>query len=163
MKLKDACCLEESYDKPRQCIKRQRHFFADKGLYSQSYCFSSSHVWMWEMDHKEGWVPKNWCFWIVVLEKTLESPLDSKEIKPVNPKGNQPWIFTARTDAKVEAPTHGHLIQRANSGRSCCWERLRAGEGDDREWDGWMSLQTQWTWVWANFRRQWRTEKPGML
>ena len=80
---------KESYDQPRQHIKKQRHYFADKGLYSQSYGFSSSHLWMWELDHKEAWMPKNWCFWTVVLEKTLESPLDYKEIKPVNPKGNQ--------------------------------------------------------------------------
>ena len=72
--------------------------------YSQSYCFSCSHVWMWELDHKEGWVPKNWCYWIVVLEKTLEKPLDSKEIKLVNPKGNQPWVFIWRTDAEAQAP-----------------------------------------------------------
>ena len=93
-----------SYDKPRQCIKKQRYHFADKGLYSQSYGFSSSHVWMWELDHIEGWVLKNWCFQTAVLDKTLESPLDSKEIKPVNPKGNQPWIFIGRTDAEAEAP-----------------------------------------------------------
>ena len=86
----------------RQHIKKQRHHFANKGLYSQSYVFSSSHVWMWDLDHKDDWAPKNWCIWLMVLEKTLESPLDSKEIKPVNPKGNQPWIFTVRTDA--EAP-----------------------------------------------------------
>ena len=85
-------------------IKKQRHYFADKGPYSQSYGFSSSHVWMWELDHKEGWAPKNWCFWTVVLEKRLESPLDCKEIKPVHPKGNQSWIFTGRTDAEAEAP-----------------------------------------------------------
>ena len=85
-------------------IKKQRRHFADKGPYTQSYDFSSSHVWMWELDHKEGWVPKNWCFWNDVLEKTLESPLDSKEIKWVSPKGNQPWIFVGRTDAKAEAP-----------------------------------------------------------
>ena len=102
MKLKDAWSLEKSYDKPRQCIKRQRHHFADKDLCSQSYGFSSSHVQMWEFDHKEGWVLKNWCFQTVVLEKILESPLDSKEIKPVNPKGNQPWILIGRIDA--EAP-----------------------------------------------------------
>ena len=77
---------------------------ADKALSSQSYGFSSNHVWMWELDHKEGWVPKNWCFWTVVLEKTLESPLDCKEIKPVNPKGNQPWIFIGMTDAEAETP-----------------------------------------------------------
>ena len=86
-----------------QQIKKQRDYFANKSPYNQSYGFSSSHVWMWELDHKEGWAPKNWCFWTVVLEKTLESLLDSKEIKPVNPKGNQPWIFTGRTNAEAEA------------------------------------------------------------
>ena len=80
---------EITCEKPRQHIKKQRHYFADKGPYSQSYEFSSSHVWIWQLDHKEGWAPKNWCFLTVVLEKTLESPLDSKEIKPVNYKGNQ--------------------------------------------------------------------------
>ena len=86
-----------------QHINKQSHYFANKGPYSQSYGFSSSHVWMWEVDD-EGWMPKNWCFWTVVLEKTLESPLDCKEIKPVNPKGNQPWIFIGRTDAEAETP-----------------------------------------------------------
>ena len=104
MKLKDTCSLEESYDWPRQYIKKQRHYFADKGPSSQSYGFSSSHVWMWELDYKESWAPKNWCFWIVVLDKTLESPSDSKKIKPVNPKGNQSWIFIGRTDAEAETP-----------------------------------------------------------
>ena len=92
---------KKSYDKPRQHIKKQRHYFANKGPSSQSYGFSS-HVWMWELDHKESWVPKNWCFWTVVLEKTLESSLDSKEIKPVHPKGNQSWIFIRKTDAEAE-------------------------------------------------------------
>ena len=95
---------EESYDNPRHSIKKQRHHFATKGPYTENYGFSNSHLWMWELDHKEGWVLKNWCFWIMVLEKTLENPLDSKEIKPVNPKGNQPWIFTGRTVAEAEAP-----------------------------------------------------------
>ena len=103
MKLKDVP-WKESYDKPRQHIKKQRHNFADKGPSSQSYGFSSSHVWMWELDHKEGWAPQNGCFWTVVLEKTLESPLDCKEIQPVHPKGDQSWIFIGRTDVKVEAP-----------------------------------------------------------
>ena len=103
MKLKDTCFSEESYDQPRQHIKKQRRHFVDKSPYCQSYGFSSSHVQMWELDHKEGWVPKNWCFWTVVLEKTLESPLDSKDIQPVNPKGNQFWIFIGRTDAEAEA------------------------------------------------------------
>ena len=89
---------KKSYDKPRQRIKKQRHHFANKGLYSQSCGFSSSHVWMWKLDLKEGWAPKNWRFQTVVLEKTLESPLDSKEIKPVHLKGNQPSIFIGRTD-----------------------------------------------------------------
>ena len=95
---------KKSYDKPTQCIKKQRHYFANKGPSSLSYGFSSGHVWMWELDYKEGWVLKNWCFWTVMLEKTLESSLDCKEIKPVHPKGNQYRIFNGRTDAKAEVP-----------------------------------------------------------
>ena len=95
---------KKNYDQPRQHIKKQRHYFANKGLSSQSYGFPSSHVWMWELDYKESWVPKNWCFWTVVLEKTFESPLDCKEIQPVHPKGNQPWKFIGRTDAEYEIP-----------------------------------------------------------
>ena len=122
---------------------------------------------MWELDHKEGWVPKSLCFRTVVLQKTLEYPLDSKEIKPVNPKGNQPWIFSGRTDAKAEAlifwppdskspPTHWKI--------PWCWERLRAGgDGDNRGWDGWMALPTQWTWIWVTSGRWWRTGQPGEL
>ena len=85
-------------------LKSQRHYFANKGLYSQSYGFSNSHVWMWELDYKENWALKNWCFWTVALEKTLESPLDCKENKPVDPKGNQHWIFIKRADAEAETP-----------------------------------------------------------
>ena len=96
MKSKMFAPWKKSYDQPRQHIKNQRHYFADKSG------FSSSHVWMWELDHKESWALKNWCFWTVVLEKTLQSPLDCKEMKAVNPKGNQSWIFIRRTDA--EAP-----------------------------------------------------------
>ena len=95
---------KKSDSKRRQHIQKQRHHFANKGMCSQSYGFSSSHIRMWELDHKEGWAPKNWCFQTVVLEKTLESPLDSKEIKPVHPKGNQPWIFIGRSHAESEAP-----------------------------------------------------------
>ena len=151
---------KKSYDKSRQCIKNQRHYFVNKGLYSQSYGFSSSHVWMWELDHKEGWALKNWCFRTVVLEKTLESPLDCKEIKQVNLKGNQCWLFTGRTDAETKAP-----ILRA----SFLEKTLMLGrtEGrrrrDNRGWDVWMASLTQWTWIWANSGRQWRTEEPGML
>ena len=98
--------LKEIYDQPRQRIKKQRHYFANKGPSSQGHGFSSSHVWiwMWELDYKVSWAPKNWCFWTVVLEKTLESPLDFKEIQPVHPKGNQSWIFIGRTDVEVETP-----------------------------------------------------------
>ena len=94
---------KKSYDKPRQNIKKQRHYFADKGPHSQSYGFSSSHVKMWQLDHKEGWAPKSWSFWTVVLEKTLESPLDCKEIQPVHPKGDQSWVI-GRTDVEAETP-----------------------------------------------------------
>ena len=98
---------KKSCDKSRQSIKKQRHHFADKHLYSQGYGFSSGHVWMWELDHKESWVPKNWCFPTVVLEKTLESPLDCKEIQPVHPKGNQSRMFIGRTDVEAETPILG--------------------------------------------------------
>ena len=103
MKLKDIP-WKESYNKPSEHIKNQRHHFADKGQYSQSYGVSSSHVQMWELDHNEGWASKNWCFPIVMLEKTLKSPLDCKKIRPVNPKGNQPLIFIGSTNAEAETP-----------------------------------------------------------
>ena len=95
---------KKGYDQPRQHTKKQRHYFTKKCPSSQGYGFSSSHVWMWELDYKESWVLKNWCFWTVILEKTPESPLDCKEIQSVHPKGNQPWIFIGRTDAKAETP-----------------------------------------------------------
>ena len=104
IKLKDTCSLEEKHDQPRQHIKKQRHYFANEGL--SSYGFSSGHVWMWELDYKESWAQKNWClfFWTVVLQKTLESPLDCKEIQPVHPKGDQSWMFIGRTDVEAETP-----------------------------------------------------------
>ena len=102
MKLKTLAPWKKNYD--QQHIKKQRHYSANKSLFSQGYSFSSSHVWMWELDYKESWVLKNRCFWTVVLEKTLESPLDCKEIQPVHPKGNQSWIFIGRTDAEAETP-----------------------------------------------------------
>ena len=109
---------------------------------SQSYGFFSSHIWMWESDYKESWMPKNWCFWTVVLEKTLESPLDCKEIQLVNPKGNQSWIFIGRTDAEAESSNTLATWCRELTlwKRPWCWERLKAGgEGDDRGRDGWMA------------------------
>ena len=104
MELKDAYSLEGSYDQPRQNIKKQRPCFVNKGPASRGYGFSSCHVWMWELDYKESWALKNWYFWTVVLEKTLESPLDSKEIQPVHPKGDQSWVFIGRTDVEAETP-----------------------------------------------------------
>ena len=140
-------------------------YFANKGPSSQSYGFSGSHVWIWELDYKESWALKNWSFWTVVLEKTLESPLDSKEIQPVHPKGNQSWIFIERTDVEAETPILGHLIRRTDSlERPWCWERLRAGgEGEDRGWDGWMASPTQWTGVWVDSGSWWWTGRPGVL
>ena len=131
------------YDQPRQHIKKQRHYFANKGLASQGYGFSSSHVWIWELDYKDSWALKNWCFWTVVLEKTLESPLDCKEIQPVHLRGDQSWVFIGRTDVEAETPIFGHLMLSADLlKRLWCWERLRAGgEWDDRGWDDWIASQ----------------------
>ena len=101
MKLKDTCSLEKLWQ-IWAAFKKQRHYFANKGPSSQGYGFSCGHVWMWELDCEESWVPKNWCFWIAVLEKTLESPLDCKEIQPVHSKGHQSWVFIGRTDVEAE-------------------------------------------------------------
>ena len=141
MKLKDACSLEESYDQPRHHIKKQRHYFFNKGPFSQSYGFSSSHVQLWELDHKESWAPKNWCFWTVVLEKTLESPLDCKEIKPVNPKGNQSWIFIERTNAEAETPIlwppdvkNWLMGKDPDAGKDWRWEEKGTTENEMVRW-----------------------------
>ena len=133
----------------RQHIKKQKQYFADKGLQSQSFGFSSSHVWMWELDHKEGWVPKNWCFW-TALEKTLESPLDWKEIKSVNPKVNQFWIFTGRSDAEAEAPAlwppnvYNWFIRKDPDTRMD-WRQEKKVRGEDEmvgwhHWFNWLEL-----------------------
>ena len=153
---------KESYDKPRQCIKSRDVTLPTKVRLVKAMVFP---VWMWELDHKEGWVLKNWCFWTVVLEKTLESPLDSKEIKPVNLKGNQPWIFIARTDAEAEAPYFGHLMQRTDSLEKTLMLGKIEGRRrrNDRGWDDWMASLTQWTGGWASSRRWWRTGKSGVL
>ena len=125
----------------RQCSKRQRHHFADKGPHRQSHDFSSGHVWMWELDHKESWAPKNWGFWTVVLEKTVESPLDLKEIQLVHPKGNHSWIFIGGTDGKAETPVlwppdaKNWLIRKdPDSGKD--WRREEKGMTED-EMVGW--------------------------
>ena len=143
----------------------QRHYFANKGLSCQGYGSSSGYVWMWELDCEESWALKNWCFWTVVLEKTLESPLDCKEIQPVHSKGDQSWAFIGRTDVEAETPILGHLMWRADSSeKPRCWEKLRAGgKGDTRGWDDWMASLIQWTWVWINSGSWWWTGRPGML
>ena len=163
MKLKDACSLEKSYDKPRQHTIKQRHYFANKDLSSQGYGFSSGHVWMWELDYKASWAPKNWCFCTVVLEKTLEHPLDCKEIQPVHLKGNHSWIFIGRTDAETETPILWHVMQRTDS----LEKTLMVGKIEGRRRRGW-----QWTRWWDSVtnmmdmslsRNWWWTGKPGVL
>ena len=117
----------------------------------------------WELDYKESWAPKIWCFWTVVLEKTLENPLDCREIQPVHPKEHESWIFIGRTDAEAETPILW-LPDVTNWKRPWCSERLKAGrEGDDRGWDGWMASPAGCTWVWANSGSWWWTGKPGVL
>ena len=153
-------------DQPRQHIQKQRHYFVNKGPSSQGYGSSSGHVWMWELDYKESWAPKNWCFWTVVLEKTLERLLDCKESQPVHPKADQSWVFIGRTDVEAETPNTlaTWCKELTHLKRPWCWERLKAGgEGDDRGWDDWMASLTQWTWVWVNSGSWWYTGRPGVL
>ena len=137
---------KKSCDEPRQCVKKQRHHFVNRGPSNPSYGFSSSHdVWMWELDYKEGWVPKNWCFQTGVLEKTLESPWDSKEIKPVHPRGNQPWILTGGTDAEAETPVlwpHGTKSQLIGKDHDAGTDWGAGGGWEEKgmtetEMDGW--------------------------
>ena len=120
---------------------------------------------MWELDCEESWAPKNWCFWTVVLEKTLESPLECKEIQPVHPKGDQSWLFIGRIDAEAETPILWPPHEKSwLIGKDSWWEGLGAGgEGDDRGWDGWMASPTRYTWVWVNSGSWWWTGRPGVL
>ena len=156
---------KKSYDQPRQHIKKRRHYFANKGQSSQGYDFSSRHVWMWELDYKESWVPNNWCFWTVALEKTLESPLDCKEIQPVHPKGDKSWVIIGRTDVEAETPilsppdAKSWLIGKDRDARK---DRGLEEKGMTED-DSWMASPTQWTWVWTSSGSWWWTRKPGML
>ena len=136
---------KKSYDQTRQLIKKQRHYFANKGPFSQSYGFSCGHVWMWELDYKESWALKNWCFWTVVLEKTLESPLKSKEIQPVHPKGDQSWVFIGRTDVEAAAPilqppdSKNRLIGKdPDAGKDWRWEEKGMTEDEMNGWHHWL-------------------------
>ena len=136
MKLKDAYSLKGRLW-PRQHIEKQRHYFANKGPSSQSYRLSSGHVWMWELDNKESWAPKNWCFWTVVLEKTLESPLDRKEIQPVHPKGGQSWVFIGRLMLKLKLQSLGHLMWRTASLKKA----MMLGNIEGRRRRGWQRMR----------------------
>ena len=152
--------------------RKEEERFGHKPRHKENICntlsngFSRSHIWMWELDHKKGWALKNWCFWTVMLDKTLESPLDCKEIKPVNPKGNQLWIFTGRTGVEVEAPilwppdAKSRLIGKDPvAGKD--WRQVEKGMTEDEI--SWMASLTWWTWVWTHSRSSWWTGKPGML
>ena len=156
---------KKSFDQPRQPIKKQRHYFANKSPSSQNHAFSSSHVWMWELDYKENWVLKNQCFWTMVLEKSLESPVDCKEIQPVYPKGNQSWILIGRTDAEAETPifwppdVKRWLLWKDPD----AWKYWRREEKQMTGWDGWMASLPRWTWVWISPGSWWWTGKPVML
>ena len=167
MKLNKLTPWKESYDQTRQHIEKQRHYFANKGPSSQGYGFSCGHVWMWDLDYEESWAPKNWCFWTVVLEKTLESLLDCKEVQPVHSEGDHPWVFFGGNDAEAETPIVWPPQAKSWHGKrpwSWCWEGLGAGrEGDDRGWDGWMASLTPWMWIWVNSGRWWWTGRPGVL
>ena len=128
---------KESYDQPRQHIKKQRHHFANKGPSSQGYGFSSGHVCIWELDCEESWAPKNWCIWTVVLEKTVESPLDCKEIQSVHPKGDQSWIFIGRTDAETETP----VLLPSHAKSWLIGKDPDAGRGWGQEEKGWQRMR----------------------
>ena len=155
---------KKSYGQPRQHIKKQRYYFVNKGPSGQSFGFSNSHVWMWKLDYKESWALKNWCFWTVVLEKTLESPVDRKEIKPVNPKGNQSWIFIGRTDTEAETP----ILWPPDVKNCLIWKDPDAGKDwrqekgtTEDEMVGWHHrLDGR---VWVSSRSWWWTGKSAML
>ena len=153
MNLKMLTPWKKSYDQPRERIEKQRYYFANKGLSSQGYGFSCGHEWMWELDYEEGWVLKNWCFWTVVLEKTLESPLDCKEIQPVHSEVDQPWDFFGRTDAKAETPVlwpphaKSWLIgKESDAGKDWGQEEKGPTEDEMAGWHHWLeSGESEWT------------------
>ena len=156
---------KESYDQPRQHIKKQRHYFVNKGPSSQGHGFSSSYVQMWELDYKESWVPKNWCFWTVVLERLLRVPWTARRSSQSILREISPGYSLEGLMLKLKLQYFGHLMWKADSfEKTLYWERLRAGgEGDDRGWDGWMASPTRWTWVLVDSGSWWWTGRPDML
>ena len=157
---------KESYDQPRHHIKKQRYYFANKQPSSEGYGFSSGHVWMWELDCEESWALKNWCFWTVVLEKTLENPLDCKEIQPVCPRGDQSWVYIGRTDVEAKTP----ILWPPDMKNWLIWKDPDAGkdwrqeekEMTEDEMAGWHQ-RLDGTWVWLNSGSWWWTGRPGTL
>ena len=163
-KFKIFALWKKSYDQHTQHIKKRRHYFADKVSSSQSFGFSSICVWIWELDYEESWEPKNWCFWLVMLENTLKCPLDCKEIQPVL-KEISPDYSLEGLMLKLKLQYFGHLMRRIDSFEKTLM--LGNSEGrrrwEDRGWDGWMASPTQWTWVWVSPRRWWWTGRPVVL
>ena len=155
---------KKSYDEPRHHVKKQRHCFVSKSPSSQGYGFSSSHVQMWELEYKESWIAKNWRFWTVVLEKTLGSPLDWKEIQPVHPKGDQSWMFIGRTNVEAETP----ILWPPDTNNWLIWKDPDVGKHWRQEekvttgWDVWMASSTHWTLVWLSSGSCWWTGRPGV-
>ena len=144
-------------------MKKQRHYLANKDPYCQSYGFSSSHVWMWELDHKQSWVLKNWCFWTVVLEKTLESPLDCRRSNQSILKEISPEYSLEGLMLKLKLQYSGHMMRRADSFEKTLMLGKTEGRRRGQQRIRWLDGITQWTWVWANSRGWWRTGKPGVL
>ena len=155
---------KKSYDQHRQHIKEQRHYFTSKGPSSQGYDFSSSHVWMWELDYKENWMLKNCCFWTMVLEKTLESPLDCKEIQPVHPKGDQSWIFIGRTDAEAETPIRGHLMWGTDwFEKTLMLGKIEGGRRGQQSMRWLDDITDSMDMILNKLQSWWWTGKPGLL
>ena len=157
---------KESSDQPREHVKKQRLYFVNKGPSSKGYCFSSGHVWMSELDCEETWVLKNWCFWTMVLEKTLESPLNCKEIQLVHPKGDQSWVFTGKTDfVEAEPP----LLWPADGKFWLIWKTLMLGGSGGRRRKGrhrmrWLDgIADSMAWVWVDSGSWWWIGRPGVL
>ena len=160
--------MKKNYDQTRQRVKKQRHYFANKCLSSPGYGFSSSHLWMWELDYKESWALKNWCFWTMVLEKTLESPLN-KKIQPVHPKGNQSWMFIERTDVEAKTPilwppdVKSWLIWKdPDAGKYWRWEEKGTTEDEMVGWHHWFNGHMSLSKLQETLSRWW-SGRPGML